>query len=311
MLLTEGHTYSDTPIKTKQNNYKWLDLKPEYKWDKDSPGKFQAALNSDKIKSIINNCRQRIEAGVIESSGELLQTILQEAADLSLVKKEAKSIPTKLKKRPMKSPKKWFDKDCIKLKSLTNKAAISKHKQPWNKGLQDYHKNMLKEFKNTCRAKKNVFWQNEIAKINNVGNEDNFWGKWKQMGEDLTHANAFSNNLDGQRWENHFKNLFTKTGGDINNTMKKSHSPTNETLNEKITIDELKCTIKGLINKKAVGPDEFLKFASDDLLKLILDFLNLNLEKGITSSKWCLDLIALKHKDGPKDDPNNYRGICI
>ena len=53
------------------------------------------------------------------------------------------------------------------------------------------------------------------------------------MGEDLTHANAFSNNLDGQRWENHFKNLFTKTGGDINNTMKKSHSPTNVTLNEK------------------------------------------------------------------------------
>ena len=123
------------PIKTKQNNYKWLDLKPEYKWYKDRPGKFQAALNSDKIKSIINNCRQRIEAGVIEYSGELLQTILQEAADLSLVKKEAKSIPTKLKKRPMKSPKKWFDKDCIKLKSLTNK-----HKQPCNKSLQDYHK---------------------------------------------------------------------------------------------------------------------------------------------------------------------------
>ena len=121
------------PIKTKQNNYKWLDRKPEYKWDKDSPQKFQTALNSEKIKTIINNCKQRLEAGVIESSGELLQNILQEAADLSLVKKEAKHISNKLKK----SPKKWFDRDCIKLQSLANKAVISKHKQTWNKNLQD------------------------------------------------------------------------------------------------------------------------------------------------------------------------------
>ena len=28
-------------------------------------------------------------------------------------------------------------------------------------------------------------------------------------------------------------------------------------------------------------------------------------------SKWCYDLIALIHKEGIKDDPNNYRGICI
>ena len=73
--------------------------------------------------------------------------------------------------------------------------------------------------------------------------------------------------------------------------------------------------MKGLKNKKAVGPDsianEFLKSATDDLLNLILDFLNLNFEKGITSSNWCFDLISLVHKHGPKDDPNNYRGICI
>ena len=93
------------PIKTKQNNYKWLDRKPEYKWDKDSPQKSQTALNSEKIKTIINNCKQRIEAGVIESSGELLQKILQEAADLSLVKKEAKNISNKLKKSPQPTTK--------------------------------------------------------------------------------------------------------------------------------------------------------------------------------------------------------------
>ena len=46
-------------------------------------------------------------------------------------------------------------------------------------------------------------------------------------------------------------------------------------------------------------------------MKLILDFLNLNIEKGMTCSEWCFVLIFLIHKEGPKNDPNNYRGICI
>ena len=135
------------------------------------------------------------------------------------------------------------------------------------------------------------------------------------MGEDLVYDNTFSNNLDGQKWKNHFKILLTKIDCDINNTMKKSDTPINKMLNERFTTGELKHTIKGLKNKKALDPDsianEFLKLATDDLLKLILDFLNLNLEKGITASKWCFDLISLIHKDGPKYDPNNYSGICI
>ena len=32
---------------------------------------------------------------------------------------------------------------------------------------------------------------------------------------------------------------------------------------------------------------------------------------NVVAQSGCLDLIALIHKDGAKDDPNNYRGICI
>ena len=80
-------------------------------------------------------------------------------------------------------------------------------------------------------------------------------------------------------------------------------------------MEELKSAVKELKKKKAVGPDsisnELLKLASDDIMKLILDFLNLNIEKGMTCSEWCFDLISLIHKEGPKNNPNNYRGICI
>ena len=97
--------------------------------------------------------------------------------------------------------------------------------------------------------------------------------------------------------------------------MKKSDIPVNQVLNEKFNMEELKSTVKELKKKKAVSPDsinnELLKLASDGIMKLILDFLNLNIEKGMTCSEWCFDLISLINKEGPKNDPNNYRGICI
>ena len=99
---------------------------------------------------------------------------------------EKEEIKTKLTQRRHKNSKKWFDKDCIRLKSLARKAANLKHKHPWNNNLQDYHRNILKEFKYTCRAKKNQFWQNEITKLNKIEGDNDFWNKWKHMGEDIT-----------------------------------------------------------------------------------------------------------------------------
>ena len=100
----------------------------------------------------------------------------------------------------------------------------------------------------------------------------------KKMGEDVIEKNSLPKNLDGQKWENHFKNLFTKIDGDIDKIEEKSEAPINQILNDKFKMAELKATIKELKNKKAVGPDsianEFLKLAPDNLVKLILDFLN-------------------------------------
>ena len=45
---------------------------------------------------MFNNCKQRIEAGLIESEGELLQKSFQEAADISLDIKQVKdNLPRK------------------------------------------------------------------------------------------------------------------------------------------------------------------------------------------------------------------------
>ena len=57
-----------------------------------------------------------------------------------------------------------------------------------------------------------------------------------ECGKNEVHGNTFSRSIDGQKWENHFKMLFKKLSGDINNTMKKSDTPINKTF----TMGELK-----------------------------------------------------------------------
>ena len=67
--------------------------------------------------------------------------------------------------------------------------------------------------------------------------------------------------------------------------------------------------------KKAVGPDgianAFLKHATDELLEILLKLINLNIKHGMASPNWCHDFITPIHKEGPKHNPGNYRGLCI
>ena len=78
---------------------------------------------------------------------------------------------------------------------------------------------------------------------------------------------------------------------------------------------EFQTTISKLKNNKAVGPDripnEFIKHVTNEIKEIILKFLNLNLKVGITAENLCQDFITVIHKDGKKNDPDNYRGICI
>ena len=195
---------------------------------------------------------------------------------------------------------------------MAREVAKNKHCRPGNVFLQQLHRDVMKEYTKVCRQKKESFWKDEYEKINMLA-ADNF-GK---IGKKWARTKSTPNHIDleGKRCEEHFKALFTKIDADIEKVLCKVSHPSNEYLNREFTLEELKIVIKTLINKKAVGPDsipnEFIKAAPPELLNLLLKYLNLNLKRGMTCSSWCLDLLTLIHKDGAKDDPNNYRGICI
>ena len=71
-------------------------------------------------------------------------------------------------------------------------------------------------------------------------------------------------------------------------------------------MEELIINIKKFENNKATGPDripkEFIKHAPTNILKIILQLLNLNIEKGFVAS-WCLDFISPIHKEGSLEYP--------
>ena len=96
-----------------------------------------------------------------------------------------------------------------------------------------------------------------MIKLEDVNNVENFWRNWKQMGEDLINHNSLPENVDGQQWENHFKNLYTRIEDDIDEIMEKSDIPVNQVLKEKFNMEELKSTVKELKKKKNSWPRQY------------------------------------------------------
>ena len=86
-------------------------------------------------------------------------------------------------------------------------------------------------------------------------------------------------------------------------------------LDNPISIEEIDKAIKKLKNKKAVGLDgirnEMIKTSSGFIKYPLEKLFNLILQSGIFPTSWSNGIITALHKSGNKDDPSNYRGICI
>ena len=90
----------------------------------------------------------------------------------------------------------------------------------------------------------------------------------------------------------------------------------NSLLDNDITYNEVKNTIKELKTNKAHGVDliinEFLKNAPDKVIQIITKLFNLVLETGIIPTSWTIGAIRPIFKNkGDRNDPNNYRGITL
>ena len=86
-------------------------------------------------------------------------------------------------------------------------------------------------------------------------------------------------------------------------------------LNNKISLEEAKQTLKKLKFEKSAGIDkviaELLKSLNDRALIVIIKVLNKIFESGEFPEEWAMGIIVPIFKGGAREDLNNYRGITL
>jgi hypothetical protein len=309
VLLPPGELDQD------QVNYPWIELGDKYIWREDSKGKFQEALKSPTVRKLARECTQYIEAGLVELASDKLISMYIETAKLSLETKAAKKPSTDTRFKHKKKWKKWFDIDCREQKKVTRRLAILKHQDPTDPQLRVAHNVELKKYKKLCNTKKNQYEQSQIERMSDLALEPNeFWKHWKQFDDNVKTGETAQ--VDGKKWERYFTKLYD----DPSRPELKPNSPPSDQsncnpINAKYTLEELDNTVDKLKTNKAAGKDkllsEFLKASPEPTRKLLLKMINLIYSTNIVPKSWCLGIITPIHKEGPKEDPDNYRGICI
>ena len=86
------------------------------------------------------------------------------------------------------------------------------------------------------------------------------------------------------------------------------------TLNEPITETEIQDAITKLKNDKAFSDkikNEMIRAGQSSLMPIYKKLVNPVLNSGSFPDSWCQGLITATFKSGKKDDPSNYRGICV
>jgi len=94
-----------------------------------------------------------------------------------------------------------------------------------------------------------------------------------------------------------------------------NNSVSQNSLDAEIQQNEIRQAISQVKNNKASGNDlilnEMIKCAAHILTRPLTKLFNLFLSSGHFPKQWGESHIVPIHKSGPKDDPNNYRGISV
>ena len=106
------------------------------------------------------------------------------------------------------SKKKWFDKECRYKRHELRKLSNQEHRDPLNNTLREEYHNVLKQYKNLLKHKRNKYYSNKICELDNtVENSSNksFWNCLKSM--DNTMKEAYTPPISEEKWMSHFHSL--------------------------------------------------------------------------------------------------------
>ena len=215
----------------------------------------------------------------------------------------------------------WFNWQCRTAKRELNKAARSTSKFPHSDFLRLNYYKVKKSYKTLVKKHKNNFFEKLNQDIEN-GKILN-WQQFKRLKSHKTDKIKFDSH-DMDKFETFFTKLYSDEHTTINQDTKQTYidmadninssSTTNsETLNNPISIEEVKTSILVLKSGKASSFDmisnEILKSLNNRNITFLTNMFNLCLESG--TYPWNASIITPLHKKGSKDNPDNYRAVAV
>ena len=280
--------------------------------------KFQQHLKDDRS---FDNLRSRIQQfndsstitqADIDTMAECFQIPIMENAKISFPAK--KILPRKKKSTQISKPTKWFDLECTKAKNRLKRASKNLNKNPYDSNVQQLFVAARKVYKRTCKAAEAKSRENLLNKLLNAEDPKEFWNMVNDMKGWGREKVDPCDTIPSEEWTNHFKNL-------LNTDKRDNRSPTPPTTNPnptteiRITMKEMKEVLSRSKIRKARGPDgtlmEYFKFAPDNVLKALLDLMNIIFSSATYPTSWSVNFLKPIYKSGPTEDPGNYRGLAI
>ena len=167
------------------------------------------------------------------------------------------------------------------------------------------------------RARSNThFWRYWRARVG----KSQAPGSIKQGGKEFNTTEGIQEALG-----NHFRELnvpHTVREGDIDRVktevgvgLGEGEEVIERSLLEDVTMEEVKGSVRGLKNGKAMGvdniPNEFLKKGGPTLWGLLAKAFNMAIREERIPSVWREGQVLLLHKGGERDSLDNYRGITV
>ena len=184
-------------------------------------------------------------------------------------------------------------------------------KSPFDNPFRKQLREAKKEFRKIIMAKKRRYRTNIFHKLQDEKASHNKKEYWKIFRK-ISPKNKKGTVKPGLA---EFRNYFEK----LSNTERTQDFPDlcmeNGPLDYNISLKELEEAGRKLKLGKSVGTDNIYNEMIVSLMethpKLILKLFNLILQSGDIIPEWLMGMIIAIHKDGPKLDPGNYRGITL
>ena len=288
-----------------------------YKFCENNKEAYRDLQDSEDMKGIADNITNNSYCDSIDGTYELnndFTTYLQGVADKTLTK-------TKIPTDNITNKKPWFNKDCRSGKRLATKAARIVSRFPNSDYLRKNFYLVKKRYKSILKTNKSQYFDklNQDIEQGKVLN----WKQFRRLKEQKSQKLKFDG-LDMNNFETFFQNLYSNEHPTISKEQKEellleadrlnvTTDPPSMTLNDHISLEEIRVAIKSLKTGKGSSSDlicnELLINLNSNGTIILQKLFNKCLDTG--SYPWNNSIISPLHKKGNKEDPDNYRAIAV